>query len=90
MKKMEYRRPTADLILFENEDIIMTSGKDDDKDKTAPCVYNGTDGSCDWTHYYETLDFKNLCDSYMFIHGCGWDGHFDQSPFSLNEEDWDN
>ena len=25
MKKMEYRRPTADLILFENEDIIMTS-----------------------------------------------------------------
>lgn len=25
MKKMEYRRPVADLILFENEDVVTTS-----------------------------------------------------------------
>lgn len=37
MKKMEYRRPAADLIFFENEDIIMTSDK---KDDDTGCWYN--------------------------------------------------
>lgn len=39
MQKMEYRRPAADLILFENEDVIMTSGGqqvDPGHDPTCP------------------------------------------------------
>lgn len=41
MQKMEYCRPAADLILFENEDVIMTSDNQViDPDHDSGCDYN--------------------------------------------------
>lgn len=86
MKKMEYRRPTADLILFENEDIIMTSGEVE-KPKCHP-----------WPGHTANVDgyMGDPCDvdGNGYCHKChgGWQGlnggNQSRSFFSIPAQDW--
>lgn len=85
MKKMEYRRPTADLILFENEDIIMTS---DDKDKYKCEPWPGHTGT------WPDCDHENCMDISGYCHQChhlfeGLNGSGQSiSFFSMPAQDW--
>lgn len=85
MKKMEYRRPTADLILFENEDIIMTS---DDKDKYKCEPWPGH------TWMYSDCETDNCGVDVGYCHKChvGFDGlnggNQSRSFFSMPAQDW--
>lgn len=83
MKKMEYRRPTADLILKENEDIIMTSGE------TCPYPKGGWVCKCDsvppGTWCDDACDHAGLGE----IHCPDWNGYGSSAEArAYGTQDW--
>lgn len=89
MNKMKYSRPTADLVLFDNEDIITASSGCD-----APFEFSG----------YWTKECDSLMDGGPWTPGempdipdlpsCGIlssiIGGFMGGPLTYGREDWDN
>lgn len=84
MQKMEYCRPAADLILFENEDVIMTSGKPGEGGKPEGlCPNNGT-------HWHCIVFMGSWCDKERCETGVWefWHDVFPDAPYSLDDDQY--